>query len=102
MADIRAVLEKGIGDYLHACDVLANYYGLSPMGEYEVKFDWSYFMIESSAESWAQLKDAQAMGIKSKAEVRVWLNPNETLEEAQEKILEIQKNEPTMTDLLGE
>ena len=102
VADIRAVLENGIDDYLYACDVLANYYGLSPMGEYEVKFDWSYSMIESSTESWAQLKDAQAMGIKSKAEVRVWLNPNETLEEAQEKILEIQKNEPTMTDLLGE
>ncbi|MBQ9091669.1 MAG: phage portal protein [Anaerotignum sp.] len=102
VADIRTVLEKGIGEYLQCCDVLANYYGLAPMGEYDLKFDWSYSMIESSSETWAQLKDAQAMGVKSKAEVRIWLNPNETLEEAEEKIQEIQKNEPTVTNLLGE
>ena len=102
VADIRTVLEKGVGEYLRCCDVLANYYSLAPMGEYDLKFDWSYSMIESSSETWAQLKEAQAMGVKSKAEVRVWLNPNETLEEAEEKIQEIQKNEPTVTNLLGE
>lgn len=102
VADIRTVLEKGITEYLKCCDVLANYYGLAPMGEYDLKFDWSYSMIESSTETWAQLKEAQAMGVKSKAEVRVWLNPNETLEEAEEKIQEIQKNEPSVTNLLGE
>ena len=102
VADIRAVLERGIGAYLQACDVLANYYNLAPMGEYDLKFDWSYSMIESSAEGWAQLKEAQAMGVKSKAEVRVWLNPNETLEEAEEKVLEIQKEEPSVSDLLGD
>ena len=72
------------------------------MGEYDLKFDWSYSMIESSAEGWAQLKEAQAIGVKSKAEVRVWLNPNETLEEAEEKVLEIQKKEPSVSDLLGD
>ena len=102
VADIRAVLERGIGNYLQACGVLANYYNLAPMGEYDLKFDWSYSMIESSAEGWAQLKEAQAMGVKSKAEVRVWLNPNETLEEAEEKVLEIQKKEPSVSDLLGD
>lgn len=101
VADIRTVLEKGIAEYLHCCDVLANYYGLAPMGEYDLKFDWSYSMIESSSETWAQLKDAQAMGVKSKAEVRAWLT-NETLEEAEEKIQEIQKNEPSVNNLLGE
>lgn len=102
VADIRTVLEKGFQEYLWCCDVLANYYGLAPMGEYNLKFDWSYSMIESSSETWAQMKDAQAMGVKSKAEVRVWLNPNETLEEAEGKILEIQKKEPSVIDILGE
>ena len=101
VADIRTVLEKGIAEYLKCCDILANYYSLSPMGEYDLSFDWSYSMIESSTETWAQLKDAQAMGIKSKAEVRVWLT-NETLEEAEEKIMEIQKKEPSVDLLLGE
>lgn len=44
-------------------------------------------MIESSSESWGQLKDALDMGIKSKVELRQWLNPNETADEAR-KVLE--------------
>lgn len=101
IADIRAVVERGMADYIYSCNVLANYYGLTPMGEYEITFDWSYSLIESSAETWGQLKDAQSMGIKSKAELRQWLNPNETADEAQAIIDEIKKNEPTVSDLLG-
>lgn len=99
--DIRTIIENGIKDYIYSCDVLANYFNLAPMGEYDIAFDWSYSMIESSAETWAQLKDAQAMGVKSKAEIRQWLNPNESVEEAQKKIEEIQKTEPTLNSLLG-
>lgn len=99
IADIRTVIENGMSDYIYACNVLANYYNLTPIGEYEVAFDWSYSLIESSAETWAQLKDAQSMGIKSKAELRQWLSPNETADEAQKMIDEIKKSEPTLKDL---
>lgn len=85
--DIRFIVEKGVRDYLYACDILANYYNLAPMGEYGVRFDWSYEMIESSSETWGQLKEALSLGIKSKVELRQWLNPNETADEAQ-KVLE--------------
>lgn len=101
ISDIRAVVERGMADYIYACNVLANYYSLTPMGDYETAFDWSYSLIESSTETWGQLKDAQSMGIKSKAELRQWLNPNETADEAQAMIDEIKKNEPTVNDLLG-
>lgn len=101
VTDIRAALETAIRDYIYACNVLANYYGLAPQGEYEVAFDWSYSMIESSAETWSQMKDAQAMGVKSKAEVRQWISPNETIEESQKKIEEIQRTEPSLQDLIG-
>ncbi len=87
MGDIRGVIEKGVRDYLYACNVFANCYELAPLGDYGVRFDWSYEMIESSGESWGQLKDALSLGIKSKVELRQWLNPNETTEEA-ERILE--------------
>lgn len=90
IADIRLAVEKGVRDYLYACNVLANYYELAPMGEYAVRFDWSYEMIESSSESWGQLKDALELGIKSKVELRQWLNPNETSDEAQKVLEEIQ------------
>ncbi|WP_304509663.1 hypothetical protein [Anaerotignum sp.] len=87
IGDIRLTVEYGMRDYLYACNVLANYYQLAPMGEYGVRFDWDYEMIESSSETWGQLKDALDLGVKSKVELRQWLNPNETADEAQ-KVLE--------------
>lgn len=101
ITDIRKEIEKGIKDYIYSCDILINYYELASQGEYNLNFDWSYSLIESSSESWAQLKDAQAMGIKSKAEVRQWLNPNESIDEAQSKIDDIKKSEPSLDDILG-
>lgn len=102
ITDIRREVERGIADYMYACNVLGNYYNLAPMGDYELVFDWSYSLIESSAETWLQLKDAQAMGIKSKAELRQWLSPNETADEAQAAVDEIKRTEPTVGDLLGD
>lgn len=78
IGDIRNAVERGVRDYLYACNVLVNYYELAPMGAYGVRFDWSYEMIESSSETWGQLKDALELGVKSKVELRQWLNPNET------------------------
>lgn len=101
IADIRTVIENGMNDYIYACNVLANYYGLTPMGEYETAYDWSYSLIESSSETWGQLKDAQSMGLKTRAELRQWLNPNETADEAQAMIDEIKKSEPTLGELIG-
>ena len=101
VADIRKAIEDGIKDYMYACEVLVNCYSLAPQGNYELSFDWSYSLIESSTETWSQLKDAQAIGIKSRAELRQWLNPNETMEQSQKAVDEIRKNEPTLADMLG-
>ncbi len=99
--DMRSNIEKGMEDFFYACDVLANAYNLSPIGEYEVNFDWSYTLIEDTATEWNQLTYAQNKGIVSKVEVRQWLNPDETLEESQKAIEEIEASEPTVDDLLG-
>lgn len=100
VTDIRKAIEKGVGDYIYACDVLANYYSLTPPGKYEIKYEWSYGMIESSTETWQQMKDAQSSGIRSKAELRAW-QTGEDIETAQKAIDEIAKKEPTMQSLLG-
>ena len=100
ICDMRKNIETGINDYLYACDILANYYGLSPSGEYKAVFDWSFALIESSSETWQQMKDAQAIGIRSKAELRAW-QTGETIEEAQKAVDEITAKEPTMQSLLG-
>lgn len=100
ISDIRDSVEKLIIDFLYACDVLSNYYDLTPIGQYEVKFDWSYSMIESSTETWSQLKDGQSIGVRSKAELRAW-QTGETLDEAQTVIDEIKQKEPTLSEIIG-
>jgi len=99
--DMRSNVEKGLQDFFYACNVLANAYNLSPQGEYEVNFDWSYSLLEDTQTEWSQLTLALNKGIVSKVEVRQWLKPDETLEESQKAIDEIAENEPSTDDLLG-
>ena len=99
--DMRSNIEKGMDDFFYACNVLANAYNLSPQGEYEVNFDWSYSLLEDTQTEWSQLTYAQNKGIVSKVELRQWLKPDETLEESQKAIQEIEEQEPSVDDLLG-
>ena len=99
--DMRSNVEKGLEDFFYACNVLANAYNLSPMGDYELSFDWSYSLLEDTQTEWNQLTLAESKGIVSKVEVRQWLKPDETLEESQKAIDEIQATNPTVDDLLG-
>lgn len=101
MSEIRKALEKGVREYLYCCDVLANAYGLAPLGDWDLKFDWSYNIIENSAETFAQLIEAQNIGAVSKAEIRQYVIGGETLEEAQARIAEIEKESPSLGALLG-
>ena len=100
VTDIRKAIEVGIEDYIYACNVLANYYNLSPMGEYEIKYDWSYSMIESSTETFMQMKDLQSVGALSKAELRCYVT-GEDIETAEKAIEEITKKEPPLSSLMG-
>ena len=100
--DMRSNIEKAMEDFFYACNVLANAYNLSPQGEYELAFDWSYGLIEDPQQEFNQLMYAESKGIVSKVEIRQWMNPDESLEEAEEKIKEIQENNPSINDLIGE
>lgn len=99
--DIRDSLEDGLKDFLYACDVLANYFGLGPQGEYELSTDWSYTMLEDSTQEFSQLCQGESRGVIRRAELRQYLKPNETIEEAQAVIDEIKKESPKTQDLLG-
>lgn len=100
VTDIRKAIQSGLDDYVYACDVLANYYNLTPSGKYEVKYDWSYAMIESTTETWQQMKDLQSIGGLRKAELRAW-QTGESIEDAQKAVDEITAKEPNMQTLLG-
>lgn len=99
--DMRSNVEKGIEDFLYSANVLANAYNLSPQGEYEVSFDWDYSLLEDSQEAFTQLITAQGKGIVSNVEVRQWMKPDETIEDAQKAIDEIKASEPSVEDLIG-
>jgi hypothetical protein len=98
---MRTNIEKGLVDFFYACNVLANAFNLSPQGEYELNFDWSYSLLEDTATEWSQLTYAQNKGIVSKVELRQWLYPDESLEDSQKAIEDIQKEEPSVEDILG-
>lgn len=99
--DMRNNIEKAMDDFFYACNVLANAYNLSPQGEYELTFDWSYSLLEDPQQEFSQLMQAESKGIISKVEIRQWLNPDETLEEAEKQIKEIEANNPDIKTLLG-
>ena len=99
--DMRSNIEKAMEDFFYACNVLANAYNLSPQGEYELTFDWSYSLLEDTQQEFSQMMQAESKGIVSKVEIRQWLNPDETLEEAEEKIKEIEESNPDIKQLLG-
>ena len=100
--DIRDSLEDGINDFISARDVLANYYNLTPQGEYEVTYDWSYDLLEDPASTFSQLIQGVNQGVIKKVELRQFLKPSETIEEAQNAVDEIKEQNPTTKDLLGD
>lgn len=99
--DMRTNIEKAMDDFFYACNVLANAYNLSPQGEYELDFDWSYSLLEDPQQEFNQMMQCESKGIISKVEIRQWMNPGETLEEAEKKIKEIEESNPDIKQLLG-
>jgi len=99
--DMRSNIEKALEDFLYSANVLANAYNLSPQGEYELSFDWDYSLLEDSGETFGQLMTGLSKGIVSEVEVRQWMKPSESLEEAQKAIEEIKASQPKVTELIG-
>lgn len=99
--DVRSSVEKGMDDFFYACNVLANAYNLSPQGDYEISFDWSYSLLEDPDSEWTHLIYGENKGIVRKEELRQWIYPDETLEESKKAIEEIKEENPSVEDLLG-
>lgn len=86
----RKSVEKGIGDALEAIDALLNMNGTVPIGDWSVKFDWSYGFIESMTQTFNQLAMAEGIGAVAKWEVRQYLTDEDepTARAAVEQIAE--------------
>ena len=86
----RKAVQKGIKDALDAIDALLNMNGMVPVGDWEVKFDWSYGFIESMTQTFNQLTMAEGIGAVAKWEVRQYLTDEDepTARAAVERIAE--------------
>lgn len=99
--DMRTNLEKAMDDFFYSCNVLANAYNLSPQGEYELKFDWSYSLLEDPDAEFNHLIAGKHEGVISEPELRNWIKPDEDLEQSKQAIKDIKKENPSIDDLLG-
>lgn len=70
--DIRVAFQAAVGDLVYAMDVIANVNNITPLGDYELAFNWDDSMKESSTERWTQLKDGVSIGANDVSEARAW------------------------------
>lgn len=100
VGDTRNAFEKGMNDLIDGINVLANYYNITPMGDYEINYDWSYDLLESTEETFSQLMQGHSKGVVKDVEIRQFLYPNEDMDEAKKSIEEIKDEEPDTVGLL--
>ena len=99
--DMRSNVEKAMEDFFYACNVLANAYNLSPMGDYEISFDWSYALLEDTNDEFTHLMAGVNKNVISDAELRNWIKPDEDMEQSEKAVEEIKAKQPNVDDLLG-
>lgn len=69
----RKVLEQGITDLVYAVNVICNFNNLTPMGNYDIDYNWSDSFVENMAERFNELLQAHAINAVTTAEVRSWV-----------------------------
>lgn len=98
--DIRKNFEKGMKDFIYACNVLANRYNLSPLGDYELAFNWDYSLLTDTQEEFNHYIQGYSQGVISDVELRRWIIPNETEEQSKKAIQKIKEETDTVENLL--
>lgn len=99
--DARISFEHAMEDLVYAFDVYANYYNITPQGEYEINYEWGYDLLQDAQQDFSQMLQGINQGVISKLELRQWLKPNEDIEESKKALEEIEAQEPKIEDLIG-
>jgi hypothetical protein len=73
----------------------------TPVQEYTLTFDWSDDLLTDSAEQFTQISQGHSAGVVSDVEYRRFFYPNESPEEAQKALDEINKNKPEPFDIFS-
>lgn len=73
---------------VYAWNVLANYYGINPIGDYDVNFDWSDEYIETFADRQNAILAGNAIGATDAVDYRMFVM-DESPETARDRVAEI-------------
>lgn len=84
----RGCAEQCILDLVYAWDVLANYYGINPIGSYEVTFDWSNEYVETFSDRQNAIIAGINVGAMDAVDYRMFVT-DESPEEARRRVEEI-------------
>lgn len=85
----RKQAESMLETLVYTWDVLANYYGITPMGDYEVQFDWSDDYIETFSDKQNAILAGEAIGATDAVDYRMFLY-GESYDVAKDRVNEIQ------------
>lgn len=90
MESARNSAEVMLSGLSYAWDVLANYHGITPMGQWEQTFDWSDDYIETFGDMRDAIIAGEAIGATDAVDYRKWLY-GETDEVAAERVAAIRE-----------
>ena len=97
MTNFRKRLVKGTTALLRAVDILCNVNNITPMGNWDVQFDWSSSYVECLEEQFNRLVQAEAIDAVEPAEVRAYVM-DEDLETASQRVEEIKSKAKEVND----
>lgn len=99
--DVHGEFERYMNGLMYGVNVLCNFYGLDVDTPYKIKYDWSYALLEDTQTTFNQMMQAMSVGAERAAEVRMFLHPDETLEDAQAVVDEIKEQSLIANELIG-
>lgn len=85
----RKSAEQMLEQLLYAWNILANYYDITPMGDFSPSYDWSDEYIETFADKQSAILAGNAIGATDAIDYRMFLY-NETPEAAAARVAEIE------------
>jgi A118 family predicted phage portal protein len=88
VSSAREQAEKCLNDLVYSWDVLANYYDVTPMGEYDVNYAWSDEYIETFTDRQQAILAGEAIGATDAIDYRMFVM-DESPETARQRVEEI-------------
>lgn len=97
----RRQAEHCLTNLVYAWNVLANYYEINPIGEYDVNFDWSNEYVETFADRQNAILAGEAIGATDAVDYRMFVM-EESPETARERVAEIKANKASNALIIEE